>query len=55
MFTLTNKEVKVNEEDKYKVIYVFYVKAKSYSEAQDKAQDLRLEDADEKTVVKLRK
>lgn len=43
------------QEDKYKVIFVFYVKAKSYIDAQDKSQDLRLEDADEKTVLKLRK
>ena len=42
-------------QEKYRVTYVFYIRATSYSNAQDQTKDLSLEDADEKTVVKLRK
>ena len=54
MFMRTVREADM-EKEKYKVIYVFYVVAGSYGEAQDNTKDLRLEDADEKTVIKMRK
>jgi hypothetical protein len=42
------------KEEKYRVAFIFYVKAKSYEEANEKVKTLRIEDADEKTVTKFK-
>ncbi len=41
-------------EEKYRVSFIFYVKAKNYDEVTAKMKDLKLEDADEKKVVKFK-
>lgn len=46
---------KEENEEKYKVIYVFYVRANNTKDALDRTQSLRAEEADEKTVVRMRK
>ena len=42
------------KEEKYKIAFIFYVKATSYEDAQEKMKTLRLEDADEKRVTKFK-
>ncbi len=42
------------KEEKYRIALIFYVKAKSYEEAQEKMKGLCVEDADEKKVTKFK-
>lgn len=42
------------KEEKYRVCFMFYIKARSYEEVNEKMKSLKIEDADEKTVNKFK-